>query len=132
MSYVKVFRDLYFHTMSCPSFHPVPEPDVEVTANCTSTLYAGTGLTLTCTVTPDSNVDSIMRVITWSGPRSIPGARYSITGSGTSDISNLTISPLAEDEDSGMYSCTVVVTGGNYVVEATASDEYTISGIRKE
>ena len=38
--------------------HPVPPPDVTVTLNSTPPLYAGTGLTLTCTVTLDPNVDN--------------------------------------------------------------------------
>ena len=110
--------------------HPVPQPGVEVTANRTTALYAGTGLTLTCTVTLDSNVDSGESVETsWSGPRAIPGERYSVTdanGSGGSYTGSLTISPLA-DQDDGTYTCTVTVTGGSNVLQATASNDIIIT-----
>ena len=110
--------------------HPVPQPDVAVTANRTTTLYAGTGLTLTCTVTLDSNVDSGESVETsWSGLQGIPEQRYSVTdtsGSGGSHTGSLTISPLA-DQDDGIYTCTVTVTGGGNVLQATASDAIIIT-----
>ena len=113
--------------MSCtslPPSHPVPPPGVEVSSSRTGPLYAGTGLTLTCTVTLDSNVDSGESVETsWNGTRAIPGERYSVTdasGSGGSYTGSLTISPLA-DQDNGTYTCTVTVTGGSNVLQATAS-----------
>ena len=103
---------------------------MEATANRTGPLYAGTGLTLTCTVTLDSNVDSGESVETsWSGPRAIPGERYSVTdasGSGGSYIDSLTISPLA-DQDDGTYTCTVTVTEGSNVLQATASNDTIIT-----
>ena len=107
--------------------HPVPSPDVTVTLNSTPPLYAGTGLTLTCTVTLDPNVDNGERVVTeWSGPRNISGDRYSVT----SDNGSLTISPLA-DLDNGTYTCTVTVTGGSNVQQVTASDDVTITVMGK-
>ena len=113
---------------------PVPPPDVTVTLNYTSPLYAGTGLTLTCTVTLDPNVDNGERVVTeWSGPRDISGDRYSVTGtsgSGSSYTDSLTISPLA-DLDDGTYTCTVTVTGGSNVQQVTASDDVTITVMGK-
>ena len=103
---------------------------MEVTANRTTTLYAGTGLTLTCTVTLDSNVDSGESVVTsWSGLQGIPEQRYSVTGASGSEGSytgSLTISPLA-DQDDGTYTCTVTVTGASYVLQATASDHIIIT-----
>ena len=42
----------------------VPQPGVDVTLSHTSPLYAGTGLTLTCSVTLDLNVDNSVRVMT--------------------------------------------------------------------
>ena len=86
-----------------PPSHPVPQPGVEVSPSHTTTLYAGTGLTLTCTVTLDSNVDSGESVdASWSGLQDIPEQRYSVTGasgSGGSYTGSLTISPLADQGD---------------------------------
>ena len=113
---------------------PVPPPDVTVTLNSTPPLYAGTGLTLTCTVTLDPNVDNGEEVMTeWSGPRDISGDRYSVTGtsgSGSTYTGSLTISPLA-DLDDGTYTCTVTVTGGSNVQQVTASDHNSVTKIRK-
>ena len=101
-----------------------------VSPNRTGPLYVGTGLTLTCTVTLNSNVDSGESVVTsWSGLQDIPEQRYSVTGtsgSGGSYIGSLTISPLA-DQDDGTYTCTVTVTGGSNVLQATASDDIIIT-----
>ena len=103
---------------------------MDVTLSHTAPLYAGTGLTLTCTVTLDPNVDNGERVMTeWSGLQDIPEERYSVTGasgSGSTYTDSLTISPLA-DQDDGTYTCTVTVTGGSNVQQATASDDVTIT-----
>ena len=103
---------------------------MSVAANRTTPLYAGTGLTLTCTATLDSNVDSGETVETsWSGLQDIPEQRYSVTGtrgSGGSYTGSLTISLLA-DQDDGTYTCTVTVTGGRNVLQATASDDIIIT-----
>ena len=111
--------------------HLVP---VTVTLNHTPPLYAGTGFTLTCTVTLDPNVDNGERVVTeWSGPRDISGDRYSVTGtsgSGSTYTDSLTISPLA-DLDDGIYTCTVTVTGGSNVQQVTASGDVTITVLGK-
>ena len=108
----------------------VPQPGVDITLNHTSLLYAGSGLTLTCTVTLDPNVNNGERVMTdWSGLQDIPQERYSVTGtsgSGSTYTDSLTISPLA-DQDDGTYTCTVIVTGGNNVQQATSRDDVTIT-----
>ena len=100
--------------------------------NDTAPLYAGTGLTLTCVVTLDPNVDNDESVMTeWSGLQDIPEERYSVIGtssSGSTYNDSLTISPLA-DLDDGKYTCTVTVTGGNNVQQSTASDDATITVI---
>ena len=101
---------------------------MDVTLSRSAPLYAGTSLTLTCTVTLDSNVNNNERVVTeWSGPQSIPGDRYSVTPamreSDSSYTGSLTISPLAVQND--IYTCTVTVTGGTQSV--TASDDVTIT-----
>ena len=101
---------------------------MDVTLSHTTPLYAGTSLTLTCTVTLDPNVNNNERVVTkWSGPQSIPGDRYSVTPamreSDSSYTGSFTISPLADQNDDDTYTCTVTVTGGTQSV--TASDNVT-------
>ena len=107
---------------------------MNVSLSHTAPLYAGTSLTLTCTVTLDPNVDSGESVMTkWSGPRGISGGRYSETaagGSGSTYTGSLTISPLA-DQDDGTYTCTGTVTGGTNVQQATASGDVTITVMGK-
>ena len=113
----------------------VSPPDVTVSANRTAPLYAGTGLTLTCTVSLDSSVDTDVSVsVSWTGPRTIPGERYSVmeaSGSGGTYTGSLTISPLAEGQDDGQYTCSVAVSGGSSVLEATNSDSTTIDVMGK-
>ena len=103
---------------------------MEVSPSRNTALYAGTGLTLTCTVTLDSNVDSGESIVTsWSGLQDIPEHRYSVTGasgSGGSYTGSLTISPLA-DQDDDTYTCTVTVTGGSNVLQVTASGDIIIT-----
>ena len=95
-------------------------------------LYAGSILTLTCAVTLEPYVDeseNIIVAIEWSGLRNISGNRYSITPAVNSSnmyTSNLTISHL-ETQDSGIYTCTVNVTEGDYVQQASASDSISIT-----
>ena len=110
---------------------PVPQPGVVITLSHTPPLYAGTSLTLTCTVTLDPNVNNNERVVTeWKGPRQIAGDRYSVTPtmreSASSYNGSLVISPLT-DQDDGMYTCTVRVSGGANVQSVTAHDAVTIT-----
>ena len=111
----------------CPS---VPQPGVDVTLSHIAPLYAGTGLTLTCIVTLDPNVDNGERVTTeWSGVQDLTEERYSVTGASGSGITytdSLTISPLA-DHDDGTYTCTVTVTGGSNIEPSSANDGVTIT-----
>ena len=111
----------------------VPAPDVVVTISNTTPLYAGSSLTLTCTVTLDPNVDNDETVtISWSGPSDISGERFLVTnaiGSGVVYTSNLTFTSLVH-EDNGTYTCTGIVTGKNEQ-QVTASDSHTLSKIRK-
>ena len=48
------------------------------------------------------------------------------SGSEGSYTGSLTISPLA-DQDDGTYTCTVTVTGGSNVLQASASDDIFIT-----
>ena len=97
---------------------PVPKPDVVTTPSRTTPLYAGTSVTLTCTMTLHPNVDngeSVMMV--WNSP----GSQYSDTGlhrSGKIYTRNITISPLLI-RHSGRYLCSVTV---NHVTSTGAID----------
>ena len=81
-------------------------------------------------MTLNSNVDSGESVETsWSGLQDLPQQRYSVTdasSSGGSYTGSLIISPLA-DQDDGTYTCTVTVTGGSNVLQATASNDIIIT-----
>ena len=107
-----------------------PQPNVTISANHTAPLYAGTGLTLPCTVSLDSSVNTVVNVsVTWTGPMPIPGEQYSVmeaSGSGGTYTGSLTISPLAEGQDDGQYTCSVTVSGGSSVSMATGSDAVAI------
>ena len=72
--------------------------------------------------------------VTWTGPRTIPGERYSVmeaSGSGRTYTGSLTISPLAEGQDDGQYTCSVTVSGGSSVLEATNNDSTIIDVMGK-
>ena len=109
---------------------PVPQPGVAITLSHTAPLYAGTSLTLTCTVTLDPNVNNNETVVTeWKGPRQI-GDRYSVTPvtrePDSSYSGSIVISPLTVQDD-GMYTCIATVTGGANVQSATAHGAVTIT-----
>ena len=114
----------------------VPQPDVNITINQNPPLYAGSILTLTCTATLDPYVaksGSIIVAIEWSGLRNISGNSIITPAVNSSSIyaSNLTISHL-ETQDSGIYTCTVMVTGGDYVQQANANDSISITVDQKK
>ena len=94
----------------------VPVPHVVTTQSRTSPLYAGTSVTLTCTLTLHPNVDSGESVMmVWTVPSSLSRNQYSDTGRHTSGniyTRNITISPLFI-RHSGRYVCTVTVIGRN-------------------
>ena len=65
----------------------------------------------------------------WSVFQDIPEQQYTATNaivSGGNYTGSLTISPLA-DQDDGTYTCTVTVTGGSNVTQATATDNIAIT-----
>ena len=111
----------------------VPIPDVVTTPNRTTPLYAGTSVTLTCTMTLHPNVDSGESVgMGWVGPRSLPRNQYSQTGlhkAGRIYTRNITISPLL-DRHSGRYQCLVLVSGRN-VKQATSTSAINITVMSK-
>ena len=79
-------------------FLTVPVPDVVTTPSRTTPLYAGTSVTLTCTMTLHPNVDSgeEYHEMGWFVPSSLPRNQYSDTvhASGKIYTRNITISPL--------------------------------------
>ena len=101
----------------------VPPPVVTVSLSQKGPLYAGTSLTITCTITLDSSVNNNELVSTdWTGLDHLPLDRVSTTpvirvinGSYTS---TLTISPLA-DQDDGTFTCTGTVSGGTHIQSAS-------------
>ena len=110
---------------------------MNITISQNTPLYAGSILILSCVVTLDPYVDdseNIIVAIEWSGLRNISGNRYSITPTVNSNsvyTSNLTISHI-ETQDSGIYTCTLMVTGGHYVQHADASDSISITVDQKK
>ena len=109
----------------------VPQPTTVITTTATDIVYVGDIISLTCTVTLDSNIDSIVSVmIIWSGPVNIN--RYKIsetTLSGNDYTSSLNINQLTE-RDQGTYTCLANVTG-DYIVPTTGHDTYTLSKLSK-
>ena len=86
-------------------------------------LYAGTSLTVTCTVTLDSSVNNNELVSTdWTGLDHVPIDRISTTPVirviDSSYTSTLTISPLA-DQDDGTLNCTGTATGATHIQSAS-------------
>ena len=112
MSKSRLLNALYFYF-----FLTVPPPVVTVSLSQNDTLYAGTSLTITCTVMLDSSVNDNELVSTdWTGLDHIPlDNRVSTTPVirviHSSYASTLTISPLA-DQDDGTFTCTGTVTAG--------------------
>ena len=51
-----------------------------------------------------------------------------VSGSGDTYTGSLTITFLAEGQDDGQYTCSVRVSGGSSVLEATISDSTIIGG----
>ena len=54
------------------------------------------------------------------------------SGSGETYTGSLTISPLAEGHNDGQYTCSVTVSGGSSVLEATNNDSTTIDVMGKD
>ena len=111
----------------------VPIPDVVTTPSRTTPLYAGTSVTLTCTMTLHPNVDSGESVgMGWFVPSDLKRNQYSDNGLHTSGkiyTHNITISPLFI-KHSGRYRCVVGVTGRN-VKQATSSSAINITVMSK-
>ena len=103
---------------------------MSVSLNTDDTVYQGTELIITCTVTVDSAVDTAFHVnLTWSidPPETMDGSYVTITetsGSGHVFTSTVTISPV-DITDSASYTCTASITpnitDNDYVISSTES-----------
>ncbi len=115
------------YLISCVTHPPVPPPSVVVTASQDQTLYDGESVTLTCTITLDQAVDSVVAVTaSWAGPGGgvlSYGGRVTVsgvTGSGPYQ-STLTLSSLVTS-DTGDYTCTASVDPSTPQVVASGDD----------
>ena len=113
----------------------VPDPNVLVSLNTNDTVYQGTELVITCTVTVDSTVDTAYDInMTWSSDPAgvVDGSYFSIsdiTGSRQEYSSTVTISPV-NTTDSANYTCTasVIATDSDYSME-NSTVNITVEGI---
>ena len=105
-------------------FSSVSQPSLEVTLSRTGPLYAGTELTLICTVTLDPNVDTNPGIMgRWSyGGSSNETIQERVSVTGNSSAGYFAISPLVEG-DSGTHSCTVAVRGQENVLQSASVTE---------
>ena len=117
--------------------YTVPQPTVSITPNHNGVLYAGTPLTLTCSIQLNPAVDTtVMATRMWRGPGS-----QVVSNSSRVTVSNLLkrltfvyettieFDPLSTT-DSGTYECEATVTPdpqSQFVIMSTAgSDTHTI------
>ena len=110
---------------------PVPQPTTVITTTATDIVYVGDIISFTCTVTLDSNIDTIVSVmIIWSGPVNINRYEISETTISDNDYTNsLNINQLTE-RDQGTYTCLANVTG-DYIVPTTGQGTYLLRIQRK-
>ena len=109
---------MYIQVNTCV-FLTVPQPTIFITPNRTGVLYAGTPLTLTCSIQLNPAVDSTVMVVrVWRGP----GSQV------VSSSSHVTVSNLVERSDN-LYKTTIQFSplstsdGGNYDCEATVTPD---------
>ena len=117
----------------------VPAPNVSLSLNTDDTVYQGTELVITCTVTVDSAVDTEYDInMTWtSDPAGVMNGTYitisDITDSEQEYNSTVTISPV-NTTDSATYTCTagVITTDSNDLIissmENSDSEKITVEG----
>ena len=110
---------LHACTKSCVTLHTVPQPTVNITANRTGVLYAGTPLTLTCSIQLNPAVDTTVMVTRmWRGPGS----------QAVSNSSRMTVSNVFKGSDN-LYETTIefhplsTTDSGNYECEATVAPD---------
>ena len=115
----------------------VPQPTVSITSNRTGVLYAGTPLTLNCSIQLNPAVDTTVMVTRmWRGPRS-----QVVSNSSHVTVSNLVersaflykttfhFDPLSTT-DSGNYKCEATVTPdpqSRFVLRTTGNDMHAVN-----
>ena len=118
----------------------VPSPGVEASANATGPIFAGTVLTLTCTVALDGvlsgmfNDPSVTTVWTQDGQEVSTGSNITVSGAtitvGTTYSSTLSFNTVHAD-DAGDYTCTATVSpsvpSGTVTNGVGSSDQVTVS-----
>ena len=93
----------------------VPAPDVAISLSTQGTIHQGTSLTLTCTATVDTSVNTGFDVnVTWSSTNTaaLSGQFTTVSdrmGSGHQFTRTVTLSPV-DTTDSGGYTCTATAT----------------------
>ena len=96
-------------------FFTVPQPTVSIAPNRTGVLYAGTPLTLTCSIQLNQAVDTTVMVTRmWSGPGS-----QAVSNSSRVAVSNLAERSGNQYESTIEFSSLYTSDSGNYECEAT-------------
>ena len=100
-------------------FLTVPQPTVSITPNRTGVLYAGTPLTLTCSIQLNPAVDTTVMVTRmWRGP-----ASQVVSNSSHVSVSNILKRSAFIYETTIQFSPLNTVDGGNYECEATVTPD---------
>ena len=119
-------------------FFAVPSPTVSITPNRTGILYAGTPLTLTCSIQLNPAVDTPVIVTRmWSGPGSQAVSNSSLVtvsnlleGSAILYKTTIQFVPLTTT-DSGNYECEATVTPDPQsqfvIMNTTGSDTHSVT-----
>ena len=99
----------------CNLFYTVPQPTVNITPNRTGVLYAGTPLTLTCSIQLNPAVNTTVMVNRmWSGPDS-----QLVSNSSSMTVSSLVQRSAFLHETTIQFVPLSTSDGGNYKCEAT-------------
>ena len=108
-----------FPACNCVTLHTVPQPTVNITSNRTGVLYAGTPLTLTCSIQLNPAVDTTVVVNRmWSGPGS-----HTVSNSSRVTVSNLAERSAILYESTIEFSSLSTTDSGNYECEATVTPD---------
>ena len=118
-------------------FLPVPRPSVMITHDGGHKIYAGSVLTLTCTITLDERVaqnKELMVNNTWTGPtnETITNAvRTAITYPSSAHAQHLSILKFQtlHESDTGHYSCSATVShkSPQYIKDGTSVGSITFN-----
>ena len=119
VDYASVKSILACSLVLCNLFFTVPQPTVNITPNRTGDLYAGTSLTLTCSIQLNPAVDTTVMVTRiWSGPRS-----QAVSNSSRVTVSNLVQSSAILYETTIEFVPLNTTDSGNYMCEATVTPD---------